>query len=406
VLHCFNPGHETAVLNGSPHYTPARSRLKMQTDLAYIPAWYACGDDYVLVNEIATPADDFRQLLAPLSPRLAKAVVVEDIARRKDIFCEMSVVLWGISPQSCYLFEKINKKHEINLIIPSWHDIYKELNSRQTARICVEKLVADLPEISSEIVPQFYAAVDEIQQIVERDSSTRNNTYIVKTPYSSSGCGLLWLNGVLQRSERQLLAGMLKRQHVVSVEKALNKAVDFSAQFFSTGIGKVNFQGYTLFRTDCKGNYEGSMLASQAVVKEAISSYLDIRLVESATECLRVFLETHLPSTHTGSVGVDMLIYESGEQYRLHPCVEINLRYNMGFLALRLFENFMENTSTGFFHAEYCKIPGEVYRKHAVMKQRFPLRIASNGKIASGYFPLCPVTEKSHYHAWGKINLS
>ena len=57
MIHLFNPGHETAVLNASKHYQPATPIVKMQTDLAFLPAWYASDGDFVFMETVLT--DDF-----------------------------------------------------------------------------------------------------------------------------------------------------------------------------------------------------------------------------------------------------------------------------------------------------------------------------------------------------------
>jgi len=54
MVHYFNPGHETAVLNASKYYQPSRMIAKMQEDLALLPVWYAELEDYVFVGHQGT----------------------------------------------------------------------------------------------------------------------------------------------------------------------------------------------------------------------------------------------------------------------------------------------------------------------------------------------------------------
>ena len=49
-IHYFNPGHETAVLLGTPNYTPPRNIRIMTKDLSFLPAWYAQPGDLVLLD--------------------------------------------------------------------------------------------------------------------------------------------------------------------------------------------------------------------------------------------------------------------------------------------------------------------------------------------------------------------
>ena len=50
-LHYFNPGHEAAILSASPYYMPPANVALMQKELAYLPAWGANPDDYILLPD-------------------------------------------------------------------------------------------------------------------------------------------------------------------------------------------------------------------------------------------------------------------------------------------------------------------------------------------------------------------
>ena len=58
-IHYFNPGHETAVLLGTPNYTPPCNVRIMTKDLSFLPAWYAQPGDLVLLDNPLP--DNFRQ---------------------------------------------------------------------------------------------------------------------------------------------------------------------------------------------------------------------------------------------------------------------------------------------------------------------------------------------------------
>jgi hypothetical protein len=70
----------------------------------------------------------------------------------------------------------------------------------------------------------------------------------------------------------------------------------------------------------------------------------------------------------------------------------------MGYLAVRLFENYLHPDSKGEFKIEYHSKPEAICQKHAAWQQQYPL-VYENGLIKSGYLSLCPVTETSNYHA-------
>ena len=54
-IHFFNPGHETAILQGSENYTPPANVQRMIRELSYLPVWYADAEDFVFTEEIDSP---------------------------------------------------------------------------------------------------------------------------------------------------------------------------------------------------------------------------------------------------------------------------------------------------------------------------------------------------------------
>ncbi|GHT09660.1 hypothetical protein FACS189426_08620 [Bacteroidia bacterium] len=368
MIHYFNPGHETAVLNGSKFYRPAIPVLKMQADLASLPAWYAAPDDYVLLSNQAIPQE----------------------ARNEQ------VALWGISPQSIHFFEKLNKQYDLQLKIPEWKEEYRFLGSRFASQQALARLMDAIPEIENDILPQFFSDMDEIEKCLMQSQEKQ----LLKSPYSSSGRGLVWLPpGELARSERQIISGMLKKQSRVSIEKALDKQLDFSMHFENTPEGETKFIGYSIFQTNAKGAYEKSFLANQNALEKQISAFIDKDLLRIVQNTINKILNDLYSTNYTGNIGVDMLVYLSGGQYKLNPCVEINMRKSMGYLAVRLFENYLHPDVHGEFFVEYHPDSKALYQKHLELQQQYPL-VFENGLIKSGYQNLCPVTETSNYHAF------
>ena len=49
-IHFFNPGHETAILQGSENYTPPANVQRMIRELSYLPVWYADPEDFVFTG--------------------------------------------------------------------------------------------------------------------------------------------------------------------------------------------------------------------------------------------------------------------------------------------------------------------------------------------------------------------
>lgn len=395
MLHYFNPGHEAAVLNDSPYYTPSSVQRKMQLDLGFLPSWYAReGEKVWLENQLD---EEYLAFLSTYSLPAASVVCPENIALHSPVLSDEKLTFWGVSPQSIQYFRNINKKYHLSLSLPDWNPRLKELCSRLQARMCLEYLIEHIPGISSELLPDYYTSPEDIVEKIKK----AKETHIVKSPYSSSGRGLLWLSpGDTDRASRQLLQGMFNRQSMVSLEKALDKQLDFSMQFYSDGKGCVTFLGLSAFQTDHRGNYQGTEVASQSCIDKIISaSFPDWPVYYPlCKESMIQFLTTHYASVYQGNMGVDMLIYRVGEKTFLYPCVEINVRTTMGYLALRLHEKVGDNKVRGHFQLDFSNQVGELLQKDREMKERYPLEV-SEGKIVSGYLPLCPVREDSQYRA-------
>ena len=392
-VHYFNPGHEIAVLNASKHYHPPALIAKMQTDLAFLPAWYASAGDFVFM-EVLLP-DDFIASCKSLELSV-KPIASSGFAAKRETFQHSTVDLWGISPQSVYFFERLNEQWNASLAIPQWKEEFRFLGSRFASQKILTGLLDNIPEIEREILPQFVSDIEAIEQQIAQSQER----LLIKSPYSSSGRGLIWLPPAkLAQSERQLLAGMLKRQKQISIEKALDKLLDFSMQFEITTEGKAQFLGYSIFQTNDKGAYEKSLLDSQERLEKQITSFIDRELLFQTQRIVTEMIQKIYAPYYRGTIGVDMLIYNAGGSCRLHPCVEINMRKNMGYLAVRLTEKFLHPDSQGEFIIEYNRDPQTTVQKHVQLQSAYPL-VVENKRIRSGYLSLCPVTEESNYWAY------
>jgi len=393
MIHYFNPGHETAVLNASKHYHPPAHIAKMQADLAFLPAWYASAGDFVYME---TPLpEDFRLSCKPLDFQV-KQLTPADFSENRETFQHATVDLWGISPQSVYFFEKLSEQWNLSLAVPEWKEEFRFLGSRFASQKFLASLLNHIPEIEPEIYPQFVSSIETIEQLTVQSQEQ----LLVKSPYSSSGRGLIWLPPAkLAQSERQLLAGMLKKQRQVSIEKALDKQLDFSMQFEITAEGKTQFRGFSIFQTNAKGAYEKSRLDSQERLEEQITSFIDKKLLFQAQKSLTEIIREMVAPYYTGIIGIDMLVYKTGDFYRLHPCVEINMRKNMGYLAVRLAEKYLHPESQGKFIIEYNREPQTTLQKHNQLQKLYP-SVIENCRIRSGYFSLCPVAGLTNYLAY------
>ncbi len=394
-IHFFNPGHETAVLLGTENYTPPTNVRKMMHDLSFLPMWYADSNDYVYLQQPFAP--HFASRLPNELKPLATPVSAKELKQLGDDTVALEAMPWGISPHSLSLFQKLKEKHGLNLDVPIWKDAYFQLTGRQMAARCLELVRQSLPDLPLPYPAKCCKRVSD----VERYLVLQNAPFVIKAPYSSSGRGLLWL------SERKLLAkdrnwveGAISKQGYVTIERQLDKVQDLAMEFYSDGNGTVTYEGLSVFGTAERGAYSGNLLGSQAHLSEPIARMVGEETLQQIQQAVTTALSQLYGAIYKGYLGVDMIVYRTKEgNCALHPCIEINMRYTMGLVALRLSQKFLAPGTKGDFHVTYEKKAGEAYEQHRFMKKAYPL-ILENGKIREGYLSLSPVTPETNYRAY------
>ena len=394
LLHYLNFGHETAILTQSPYYVPPENVRRMMNDLAFLPAWYGEAMDRVLIPYPLNA--EFLDAIAPCYSNLAQPIVINNDELPINYAGVLKAAPWGLSLQSINFFSKLHLKLGTSLDIPEWKNNYFTLCSRETAAACLDGVVKQLESlIDPQITPTFCSALDEVEQHL----ATQSSTCLLKAPYSSSGRGLLWFDKlVITEAKRQWIAGVLKKQGCVSIEPALNKQVDFALEFYSDGKGQVNCLGFSLFETATQGGYTGSFIGTQTEIEDSLLKWVDKGSLESVKQAVIDQLGIKY-TTYQGYLGVDMMIYQTEEGInKIHPCVEVNMRYTMGLVALRLSEKIVYRGSRGVLKITYYPKSGEALANHLAMQKQYPAQFILS-KLYSGYLNLCPIDKDTSYCA-------
>lgn len=394
-LHHFNPGHETAVLIGKENYTPPANVQRMIKELSYLPVWYADADDYVFMEEVTSPR--FLSLLPKEFRPFPTPVSRNELCSNKSLVPEMEAMPWGLSPQSVHLFKELSKNSTSQLSVPVWKEEYFALNGRQTAAICLDKIRELLPDTEIPVAPKFCKKLHEVEKYL----ILQRAPFVLKTPYSSSGRGLYWLKErKLTAKDKVWIEGALKKQGTISIECALNKHQDFAMEFYSDGKGTISYEGLSVFGAENKGAYSGNVLGSQEYLNSSFIENFGEEQFNRIKEAVRTAVQSIYGNVYTGYLGVDMLTYrKQDDSLYIHPCIEINMRYTMGLVAMRISEKYLAPRARGDMHITYESKPGEAYERHCFMKKAYPLEIA-DGKIKEGYISLCPVTKETRYRAY------
>lgn len=228
---------------------------------------------------------------------------------------------WSLNTRQRYLKMGVSP-HE--LPDKAWLEHHRNLSSRATACDYIRRLLhAD--DWHGRLVGQ-----EMTMHTTSPDHAS--SPVILKSPWSSSGKGILVAqDGTITPDMEARILRILRTQGSILSDRFYgDKAVDFAMEFFVHPEGEVQFLGYSVFQTDDSGQYGGQLVAGQAEQLQRIGA--DEGLLRS----LVAYHQAHLPLLgYTGPLGIDMMRLADR---RLHPVVEINLRRNMGILALTLYE--------------------------------------------------------------------
>lgn len=384
TLYIFNPDSDMALASGSPYYmTPERIK-RMAMDLCSLPAWYADKGEGVLLAKSSQV--EWMSGESPVRPDCQYHLCIHPECA--------NVSPWGWNAALAHRL-KLQGMSAGSLL--SMEDIEKirQLSSRGTA---VELL--PLLRLSGTIGESvMLASVEEVKAFV-----TAHPRVLLKEPWSGSGRGLQFVEGNLSKSIEGWVRRVIVSQGFVVGEPYYDKCVDFAMEFWVTD-EEVAFRGYSVFETDTRGLYKGNMLQSDAVLESFLSGFVSLDLLHSVRCQLQSLLKTRVCGHYAGCLGVDMMICLSPQgSYVLHPCVEVNLRMNMGMVARVFFDRYVCMDAVGRFVIEYFNASGDAYADYRLKSSQYPL-VMEEGRIRSGYLSLTPVDQDTLFQAYVEIGL-
>ena len=288
----FNPSHEMALAANAAQYTPPKHIQLMETDLCRLPLLWAEEDDCVLTPESVV---DPTSVPTPWG--------------------------WNKSVRNRFLRLGVNPAH-----MPSEHQLDKWRNyaSRSwAADYCSVLYRRDKLDV---FVPNHVCFLHSQTDYEIWLTKYGSLPFIVKAEYSSSGRGNRVFNSQLST---------LSYNNSVLIDTFYDKELDFAMEFAVTK-EHVHYLGLSVFETSSEGRYAFNYLRSQHQLRSMIVSRLtNASVLDQLMELHLQLLSERLVGQYEGIVGIDMMVVSGG---LIHPCVEINLRMNMGVVAMKLYE--------------------------------------------------------------------
>lgn len=388
ALYLFNPEHDLALASGEANYMAPASARRMASELALLPMWYAEEGSAVLAPSAYNL--DYVKKIQELLGLSVDLITEPELAIEPDL----DIRPWG---WDVALRKRLSVLGVDEVLLPSMGQLndLREYSHRS-------KAVALLPELQLNEYfcgeSYYLRTPEEWKRFVEGRKEC-----LLKAPLSGSGKGLNWCKGIFTPFISGWCTRVAASQGGVIAEPIYNKVEDFAMEFYSDGAGELTFVGYSLFHTGKSGMYEGNCLLSNEAIRKKLAQYIPLEALMDLENCLKYRLSALVGTVYKGYLGVDMMICRFPENekpvFRIHPCVEINLRMNMGVIARFLHDRYVRPGSTGRFVIDYHPSEGEALQEHERMSATYPLEIRE-GRVYSGYLPLVPVHKRSCYRAW------
>lgn len=367
----FNPEHDLALANGDRHYIPPKNIREMARDLA--------------------PLMDAALASSPWG-----------VTSLDTGGCNLQP--WGWDFSVVEYFKKSGVSPET---LPS-DDALVSL-SRRSERATAHHL---LSAFRAAHPSDWYVGESMLMRHVEdiRDCVERYGHILLKAPLSGSGKGLRHVNAdvdenglsSLQKIESWANA-LIQRHGYLTAEPFYAKAVDFAMEFCADALG-CHFIGYSLFNTDHHGRYIESRLMSDEAIEEVLMRYISEESLREVCRWFIVCCDDIIPAEwdtvrHPLYFGIDMMVVAEGSSFKLHPCIEVNLRLNMGIIAHELYRHRLAPEARGIFRLAFFP---DTQTLRAFSTEQSCLHPASylEERLVRGYLPLTPIAEGTRHHAY------
>ena len=382
-LYLFNPEHDMALANFTPYYRPPREILRMGDDLSYLSLWYAEDGGSGKVADSNVSASFLAECVS---------LGVSPYGMATTVWTGGAISPWGWDPA---LVNRLIAEGVPADQCPGEMEL-KRIRFLSGRQRCVEVMrqLDGVGGICGKAVECL--SVSEVKDFLEKTGES-----ILKSPWSGSGRGLLRISPDSWNDNVEgWVARVIRTQGGIMVEPLYNKVCDFAMEFYADGKGRIAFVGYSLFETDAHGNYKLNLLLPDVEIERRLLKYVPYETLRNVKERLPLVLQSLLKCDYSGYLGVDMMVCYEVDEFLMYPCVEINLRMNMGVVSRLFFDRYVSATSRGQYMVEHYMSDGEALIRHRERVENCPLRVSEDGRIVHGYFSLTPVQRETRYQAY------
>lgn len=294
---------------------------KLCLQLQFLPLLFASDEDLVAVTQL--PDQSYLENLENMIGKpLPKLVLMHEIYP----FIGKKCLSWGPSRQvAAWAAER-----QMEYSLPSW-EIIREINSKA---------------FSYSFSPFKEAKLIFNQTDLESWILSTKGVKVIKSCYGLSGMGHRLLE------EKADIASILpfcqsewRKGHPVVAEPWVDRLFDFSTQWVINQDKSEIFLGATVFQTNAKGGYTGTVTGEENIIFGPFINFLD-----EHKKIVQTLLSKLSQMGYFGPIGIDALIYLSpfDRQPMLYPIVEINGRQTLSLTALKFQQRYFPHESLEF----------------------------------------------------------
>lgn len=299
----FYPSHDIALGNGVKHFNPPAAAMQLQEDLSWLAEIWNCPGEQPLP--------------------------------------------WGWDWDTRqYLNKECGMKMK-ELPTDEQLEAIRQLSSRRTTITILEKLGFE------DEIPQYLTTPEMVSRFAT-SSLEAGIPFVLKTPWSSSGRGLIRSGNTPPEMIQQRALSTIRKMGGIIGERWYNKVRDF-AMLFKVTHTQVEFIGYSLFDNEESGTYRQGYLLSNEEIESRLGCTQQLH--ELRGRLLLILNELFAPffgqPWQLGYIGIDMMLYSSlptpHSPLLIHPCVEMNVRCTMGVVCRLWSDQHLKAGEEGIF---------------------------------------------------------
>ncbi len=384
-LFLFNCGNEAALIHQDrAGYTPRSVVRQMRRDLAYLSAWLSDSPetDFVYLPLDAPEGEVSCPFLLPRPLRLSSKI---------ESLPSLHLDLWGPEPTLRPLFEQLRTAYSEVYVSPYWTQSFPLfLFDRSLSHDFLQWI-----NFNPDQIPRLCRSVEELDAVCR---GGLQGEWLSKLPFSSSGRGILPYEFPLSPHQREALKRQLYRNGMISLEPRLDKVADWASEFMIEADGSVRFVGLSHFETE-GFRYLYNKVCQPSLLWTKLAEEVGTDYLQEVIDRQLQFLCNRIAPYYRGAVGVDMITYREGENIRLHPAIEINVRTTMGFLAHQLYARV--GAPNLFYHFEIKSFSHKGDAKQWIhgLEKANPSCWNKDNQLISGTLVLHPVDDQSLFVA-------